>query len=416
MIKNSSSLLPVYARAQEHFVRGEGAYLFDDKGDSYLDFTSGIAVNVLGHANPELTEALTTQAKKLWHRSNLFSSPEQEALARALTEISFADLVFFANSGAEAIECALKMARAYHYEHGDKGRGDKERTEIISFEGCFHGRTLGALAASGKTEGFGQAFAGFRQVPLEDEAAFKAAVSEKTAAVLIEPIQGEGGVRIVSEVFLDFLRKACDETGALLIFDEVQTGVGRTGRFFCYEDFGWSPDILTLAKGLAGGFPIGACLAKAEAARGLTQGKHGSTFGGNPMAMMVALKVVEIVSEPEFLAHVRRLGLALTQKLAVLSSMFPDVIGEWRGQGLLYGFTCLKGAKLFVEEARRHQLLLLTAQHEIVRLAPPLNITEAHLTELAEKLEAVCATLSQYKQGALIDALDKPPPKRIVKK
>lgn len=405
-IKNRSHLLPVYDRADISFDRGEGAYLFDTNDTKFLDFASGIAVNSLGHANLELIEALTKQAKKLWHSSNLFSSPEQEELASILCNKSFADLVFFTNSGTEAVECAVKMARAFHY-----AQGDKDRTEIICFDGAFHGRTLASISATGKIESFGNPAPNFTQLPLEDDEAFKNTIGQKTAAVMIEPVQGEGGVNIVDEVFLDLLRKECNRTNTLLIFDEVQTGIGRCGRLFCYEDFGWQPDIMTLAKGLAGGFPVGACLATSKAASGMSKGKHGSTFGGNPMAMAVAMKTIEIISDPEFLAHVRRLGLSLTQRISILGSMFPDVIQNWRGQGLLHGFTCLKGAKLFVETALKHNLLLAAAKNETVRLIPPLNIDENHLTELAEKLQKVCADLSKFPHGALIDALDRKPKK-----
>ncbi len=400
----SPHLLPVYPRVDLAFTHGQGPYLFTQNNETYLDFASGIAVNTLGHAHPKLVEALTQQAEKLWHVSNLFKIPQQEALAKTLTEASFADLVFFTNSGAEAVECAIKMARAFH-QH--QGRSNK--TEIITFEGAFHGRTMAALSAAHKANGFGPALPDFIQLPAEDEQKLQQTLSDKTAAIMIEPIQGDGGVRVIEETFLQELRSACDQCGALLIFDEVQVGIGRTGALFAHESCEVAPDILAVAKGLGGGFPIGACLATNRAAAAMKIGTHGSTFGGNPLAMSVGQAVMDIVLEDEFLAHVRRMGLSLTQRLAILAAMFPDVIGTWQGRGLIYGFFCHQGAQAITEAAREQKLLLAPAQNEIVRLLPPLNIEEPHLTEAAEKLEAACATLSKTPQGALVDAINKEP-------
>ena len=397
-------LLPVYPRVNLAFTHGQGPYLFAENGSAYLDFASGIAVNALGHAHPKLVQALTQQAEKLWHVSNLFEIPEQEILAKTLTAASFADLVFFTNSGTEAIECAVKMTRAFH-QH----QGQKNKTEIITFEGAFHGRTMAALSAAHKANGFGPALPDFIQLPLEDDKSLQRALSDKTAAILIEPIQGDGGVRIVEDTFLQELRAACDQYGAHLIFDEVQVGIGRTGELFAHETSGITPDILAAAKGLGGGFPIGACLATHRAASAMQYGTHGSTFGGNPLAMSVGQAVMEIVLEDEFLAHVRRIGLSLTQRLAILAAMFPDVIGAWQGRGLIYGFFCHQGAQAITEAARAQKLLLAPAHNGIARLLPPLNIEEAHLTEAAEKLEAACASLSKTPRGALVDAIDKEP-------
>src|SRR5829696_5039816 len=307
----SSPLLPIYARADLAFERGEGAWLMTPDGERYLDFGAGIAVNALGHAHPHLVKALTEQASKIWHSSNLFQIPEGERLAQRLVDSTFADFVFFTNSGAEANEAAIKMARRYHYVNGNP-----ERFHIVTFEGAFHGRTLGTIAAGGQAkylEGFGPKVQGFDQVPPEDLEALKAVIGPHTAALMIEPIQGEGGVRSVSNAFLRELRALCDSQGLLLIFDEIQTGVGRTGKLFAYEWTGVTPDIMAVAKGIGGGFPMGACLATAEAAKGMTVGTHGTTFGGNPLAMAVGNAVLDVVLAPGFLDHVRQVGLALRQ-------------------------------------------------------------------------------------------------------
>ena len=298
------SLLPTYNRADVAFVRGEGPYIFAEDGTRYLDFGAGIAVNSLGHAHPELVETLREQAGKLWHTSNLYRVPGQESLSKKLVDATFADTVFFGNSGAEAMECAIKMARHYHFSNGHP-----ERFHIITFEGAFHGRTLATIAAGGQAkylEGFGPKVEGFDQVPFGDLKAVEAAITPETAAILIEPIQGEGGIRPVAPDFLRALRKLCDEHGLLLIFDEIQTGVGRTGKLFAHEWAGVTPDIMAIAKGIGGGFPMGACLATAEAAKGMTAGTHGTTFGGNPLGMAVGNKVLDIVLAPGSSSTCRR--------------------------------------------------------------------------------------------------------------
>jgi len=309
-----SHLLPVFARADVAFERGEGAWLIGTDGERYLDFTSGVAVNALGHAHPHLVAALQEQATKLWHMSNLFKSPDGERLAARLCEQSFADKVFFCNSGAEAMECCIKVARRYHAM-----KGHPERYRIITFEGAFHGRTLATLAATGSAkylEGFGPPMEGFDQVPLGDVAAVKKAIGPNTAAILIEPVQGEGGVRAASNAFFKELRQLCDDNGLLLIFDEVQTGMGRTGELFAYKRTGVTPDVMSLAKALGGGFPIGACLATEEAASGMTPGSHGSTFGGNPLAIAAANAVLDVMLKPDFFPHAQKMSLLLKQKLA----------------------------------------------------------------------------------------------------
>src|SRR5471030_3002250 len=327
----SSHLLPTYARVDLAFERGEGAWLITASGDRYLDFTSGVAVNVLGHCHPHMVEALTEQAKKLWHVSNLYRIPEGERLADRLCAASFADTVFFQNSGAEAIECAIKMARKYQ-----SASGRPERFRIITFEGAFHGRTLAAIAATGNKkylDGFGPPMPGFDQVAFADLEAVKKTIGPETAAIIIEPVMGEGGVRVVPHTFLRALRKLCDDNGLLLMFDEVQTGVGRTGDLFCYEHTGVTPDIMALAKALGGGFPIGACLATTEASKGMTAGTHGSTFGGNELAMAAGNAVMDVVTADGFLARVKRNALVLKQRLAELKDRHASVLAEVRGEG-----------------------------------------------------------------------------------
>ena len=332
---DATPLYDTYARAPMRFERGEGVWLIAEDGTRYLDFAAGVAVNSLGHAHPHLVSALKEQAEKVWHLSNLYEVPGQEVLGRRLTEATFADKVFFTNSGAEALECAIKTARRYHF-----AKGQPEKFHIITFEGAFHGRTLATIAAGGQAkylEGFGPKAPGFYQVPFNDMAALKAAITEETAAILIEPIQGEGGIRSVSKEFLQELRALCDEYGLLLIFDEVQCGVGRTGRLFAYEWAGITPDIMAVAKGIGGGFPLGACLATAEAAAGMVAGTHGSTYGGNPLAMAVGNAVLDVVLADGFLSHVRDVALVFRQGLASLADRFPDIIEEIRGDGLMLG-------------------------------------------------------------------------------
>jgi acetylornithine/N-succinyldiaminopimelate aminotransferase len=384
-------LLPTFARAELSFEKGEGPWLYGRDGERYLDFGAGIAVNALGHAHPHLVKALTEQAGKIWHSSNLFQIPEGERLAQRLVDNTFADFVFFANSGAEANEAAIKMARRYHYVNGNP-----ERFHIVTFEGAFHGRTLGTIAAGGQAkylEGFGPKVQGFDQVPAEDLEALKAVIGPQTAALMIEPIQGEGGVRNVSNAFLRELRALCDQHGLLLIFDEIQTGVGRTGKLFAYEWSGVTPDIMTVAKGIGGGFPLGACLATAEAGKGLTLGTHGTTFGGNPLAMAVGNAVLDVILEPGFLESVERKGLLLKQRLAELKDRHPSIIAEVRGQGLIMGLRTVVPNTEFVSAARAQKLIVIGAGDNVVRLLPPLIITEADLAEAINRLDAACAAI-----------------------
>jgi acetylornithine/N-succinyldiaminopimelate aminotransferase len=392
-------LLPTFARAELSFEKGEGPWLYGRDGERYLDFGAGIAVNALGHAHPHLVKALTEQASKIWHSSNLFQIPEGERLAQRLVDSTFADFVFFANSGAEANEAAIKMARRYHYVNGNP-----ERFHIVTFEGAFHGRTLGTIAAGGQAkylEGFGPKVQGFDQVPPEDLEALKAVIGPHTAALMIEPIQGEGGVRSVSNAFLRELRALCDSQGLLLIFDEIQTGVGRTGKLFAYEWSGVTPDIMTVAKGIGGGFPMGACLATAEAGKGLTLGTHGTTFGGNPLAMAVGNAVLDVILEPGFLESVERKGLLLKQRLAELKDRHPNVIAEVRGQGLIMGLRTVVPNTDFVSAARDQKLIVIGAGDNVVRLLPPLIITEADLGEAIDRLDAACAAIEAKQKTAV---------------
>ena len=384
-------VLPTYARADLEFERGEGPWLITAKGERYLDFGAGIAVNAFGHSHPHLIKALTEQAGKVWHTSNIYRIPGQERLARRLVEATFADTVFFTNSGAEALECAIKMARKYH-----AAKGAPERYELITMEGAFHGRTLATIAAGGQKkylEGFGPAMPGFPQVPFGDLKALEAAIGPATAGILIEPVQGEGGIRIISNEDLRHIRALCDEKGILLVLDEVQTGVGRTGELFAHEHAGITPDIMAIAKALGGGFPVGACLASADAAAGMTAGTHGSTFGGNPLAMAVANAVMDLALDEAFLPHVRMLGLKLRQKLAMLADRFPRIVEEIRGEGLMLGIRCRTPNTDLVAALREEKMLTVGAGDNVVRLLPPLNIEEAHLDEAMEKLMVACERL-----------------------
>lgn len=387
----SSVLLPTYARAPVAFERGEGPWAITADGQRYLDFGAGIAVNALGHAHPHLIEALTGQAQRIWHTSNLYTMPEGERLARRLCEATFASRVFFTNSGAEANECAIKMARKYH-----AAKGHPERYRIITFEGAFHGRTLATIAAGGQQkyiEGFGPKVEGFDQVPFDDEAALTAAIGPETAALMIEPIQGEGGLRAVPVRVLKRLRELCDEHGLLLILDEIQTGVGRTGKFFAYEHSGVAPDIMSIAKGIGGGFPMGACLATEEAAAGMTLGTHGTTFGGNPLAMAVGNAVLDVVLAPGFLEHVQKTALRLRQSLAQLKDQHPDVIEEIRGEGLMLGLKLKTPNTDFVAQARAAGLLVVAAGDNVVRLLPPLIIGDSEVAEAVARLDKAAGTV-----------------------
>jgi acetylornithine/N-succinyldiaminopimelate aminotransferase len=384
-------VLPTYARANLEFERGEGPYLFTADGTRYLDFGAGIAVNALGYSHPKLIAALMEQAAKVWHLSNIYRIPGQEKLARQLIDATFADTVFFTNSGAEALECAIKMARKYHY-----AGGHPERTNLITFEGAFHGRTLATIAAGGNPkylEGFGPAMPGFVQVPFGDVKALKAAIDANTAGVLIEPLQGEGGIRVLSNEALRDIRAACDEAGILLVLDEVQTGFGRTGKLFAHELAGITPDIMSVAKALGGGFPVGACLATEEAARGMVVGTHGSTYGGNPLAMAVAGAAVEEMTKPAFLEHVRAMGLKLSQKLARLADQHPTIIEGIRGHALMVGIKTRIVNTELVEALRAEHLLTVGAGDNVVRLLPPLIIDEAQLDEAIDMLDRACIAL-----------------------
>jgi acetylornithine/N-succinyldiaminopimelate aminotransferase len=388
----TSHLLPVFARADLAFERGEGAWLVGTDGERYLDFTSGVAVNALGHAHPHLVAALQQQATKLWHMSNLFKSPDGERLAARLCEQSFADLVFFANSGAEAMECAIKVTRKYH-----AAKGHPERYRMVTFEGAFHGRTLATLAATGAAkylEGFGPPMDGFDQVALGDLDAVKKAIGPNTAGILIEPLQGEGGVRAPPHAFFRALRQLCDENGLLLVFDEVQTGMGRTGELFAHQRIGVTPDVMSLAKALGGGFPIGACLATAQAAAGMTPGSHGSTFGGNPLAVAAANAVLDVMLEPGFFEHAQRMSLLLKQKLASVVDRHPDIVSEVRGEGLLIGVRAVVPSADLVNALRAEKLLTVGAGENVVRFLPPLIVGETEIDEAVRRLEQACVTLS----------------------
>jgi acetylornithine/N-succinyldiaminopimelate aminotransferase len=395
MTKSATShLLPVFARVELDFERGEGVWLVATNGERYLDFTSGVAVNALGHAHPHLVAALQDQAARLWHMSNLFKSPDGERLAARLCEASFADFVFFANSGAEAMECAIKITRKYH-----AAKGHPERYRIITFEGAFHGRTLATLAATGSAkylEGFGPPMDGFDQVQLGDLDAVRKAVGPHTAGILIEPVQGEGGVRAAPPAFFKALRQLCDDHGLLLIFDEVQTGMGRTGELFAYQRLGVTPDVMPLAKALGGGFPIGACLATAEAAAGMTPGSHGSTFGGNPLAVAAANAVLDVMLEPGFFRHVQKMSLLLKQKLASVVDRNPGVLAEVRGEGLLIGVKAVVPSGDLVAALRNEKLLTVGAGDNVVRFLPPLIVGEAEIDESVVRLERACVALSGH--------------------
>jgi acetylornithine/N-succinyldiaminopimelate aminotransferase len=384
------SILPTYSRAPMHFVKGEGSWLIEADGRRFLDLGAGIAVNVLGHANPVLTEALTKQAQTLWHVSNLYQIDQQQELADRLTDATFADTVFFTNSGTEACELAVKMARKYWSDKGE------DRTEIIAFTGAFHGRSSAAIAASGAekmVKGFGPLLPGFRQVPFGDHDAIRAAITDKTCAVMIEPVQGEGGILPVPDQCLKGLRDLCDETGTLLIFDEVQCGVGRTGKLFAHEWSGVTPDIIMVAKGIGGGFPLGAVLATENAASGMVLGTHGSTYGGNPLACAVGNAVMKIVAEPAFLDEVNRKAGKLRQKLEGLVATHPDVFESVRGMGLMLGLKCKLPNAEVVKAGFANEVIVVPAADNVVRLLPALNISEDEIDEAYARLDRTAASL-----------------------
>ena len=388
-----SSLYPSFARADLAFERGEGVWLETADGERYLDMMAGIAVNALGHCHPHLVAALEQQAEKLWHVSNIFAAPHQEKLARRLCETSFADRVFFTNSGAEALECAIKTARRRQWV---KGRG--ERYRLITFEGAFHGRTLATIAAGGQEkyiEGFGPKVEGFDKVESFDEAAVLAAIGPETAGILIEPIQGEGGVRPVPPSFLSFLRRVCDEHDLMLIFDEVQCGLGRTGHLWAYQGVGVTPDILASAKGIGGGFPLGACLATEDAAGGMIPGTHGSTYGGNLLAMAAGNAVLDVVLEEGFLDAVKAKGLKLKQKLAALVDLHPQVFQDVRGDGLLLGLKCRMPSAEVVAALRDARLLAVGAGDNVVRFIPALTVSDAEIDEAMVRTDAAARALEQ---------------------
>ncbi|WP_343053355.1 aspartate aminotransferase family protein [Sphingomonas endophytica] len=378
-------LMPVYPRCGVRPVRGEGVYLYGEDGSQYLDFASGIAVNALGHGHPALTKAIAEQAATLMHVSNLYGSPQGEHFAQRLVDNTFADTVFFTNSGAEAVECAIKTARRYHYANGNP-----ERHDLITFDTAFHGRTLGTISATNQAkmrDGFEPLLPGFKYAQFNDLEGALAQIDGNTAGFLVEPIQGEGGIRPASQEFLHGLRKACDEHGLLLVLDEVQAGYGRTGKFFAHELYGVTPDIMAAAKGIGGGFPLGACLATAEAAKGMVFGTHGSTYGGNPLAMAAGEAVLDVILADGFLDHVAQMGERLRSSLEQLIPNHDGLFDSVRGHGLMQGLKLKSDSRRFVAHCRDHHgLLLVAAGENVVRILPPLVIDESHIAECVEKL------------------------------
>ncbi|WP_310620993.1 aspartate aminotransferase family protein [Flexibacterium corallicola] len=393
----TSSLFQTYVRSELEFERGEGVWLYANDGRRYMDCASGVAVSGLGHSHPKLVEALQKQAETLWHVSNLYRSKEQEELGQLLVDNSFADKVFFCNSGTEAVEGAIKTTRRYFY-----AKGEPEKYRIITFEGAFHGRTMAGLAAGGQQkylEGFGPALEGFDKVPFADLEAVKAAIGPQTAAILLEPIQGEGGIKAFDPAFLRALRALCDEHGLLLVLDEIQCGVGRTGKFFAHEWAGIEPDVMAVAKGIGGGFPLGAFLATDEVASGMSAGTHGTTYGGNLLAMTVGKAVLSIVLEPEFLEKVQKKSLLLKQKLAALVDSHPEVFKEVRGSGLMLGLVCKGDQGLTLKACRDNGLLPVPAGENVLRIMPPMVISEEEISQLVEMLEtAALATEAAQKK------------------
>jgi acetylornithine/N-succinyldiaminopimelate aminotransferase len=392
-LQSHSPLFDTYNRAPIQFERGEGCWLIAENGERYLDFAAGIAVNSLGHAHPHLVKALTEQASKYWHLGNIHEIPGQRSLAERYCANSFAEKVFFTNSGAEAIECAIKTARRYHWS-----KGNAHRDVIVTFEGAFHGRTLAAVNAGGQKkylEGFGPYLPGFLQLPFADHKALEALDFTNVAAILVEPVQGEGGVRPLPTQCLKGLRDLCDRTGTLLMFDEIQCGIGRTGHLFAFEKAGIEPDIVAIAKGMGGGFPVGACLATAEAASGMIVGTHGTTYGGNPLAMAVGNAVMDVMLEDGFLDHVQDSALYLWQGLGALIDAYPDVIETVRGEGLLIGIKCkVENSKLQLA-LREQKLLAVMAGDNVVRLLPPLIVTRAECSDALDRISRACASLTE---------------------
>jgi acetylornithine/N-succinyldiaminopimelate aminotransferase len=377
--------MPVYPRCGVRPVRGEGCYLIGEQGERYLDFASGIAVNALGHGHPKLVKAIADQAATLMHVSNLYGSPQGEAFAQRLVDATFADTVFFTNSGAEAVECAIKTARRYHYANGNP-----QRHTLITFDTAFHGRTLGTISATNQPkmrDGFEPLLPGFAYAQFNDLEGALALIDDNTAGFLVEPIQGEGGIRVATDEFLKGLRKACDEHGLLLVLDEVQAGYGRTGTFLAHEQYGVTPDIASVAKGIGGGFPLGACLATEEAAKGMVIGTHGSTYGGNPLAMAAGEAVLDVILEPGFLENVSKMGDRLRQGLEQMIPNHDHLFDSVRGKGLMLGIKLKSDSRRFVAYCRDHHgLLTVAAGENVVRILPPLVIDESHIAECIEKL------------------------------
>jgi len=387
------AVMPTYARIELAFERGEGAYLFTSEGDRYLDFASGIAVTCLGHSHPHLVEALVEQGRRLWHTSNLYRIPEGERLAERLVEQTFADTVFFSNSGAEAMECGIKLVRKYHDD-----TGNPQRYKIIACNGAFHGRTLTTISAAGNEKylkGFAPVVPGFAQVAFGNLNELRAAIDDETAAILVEPVQGEGGIRPAALDYLRALREVCDEFGLLLFFDEVQCGMGRTGKLFAHEWAGITPDVMAVAKGIGGGFPLGACLATEKAAVGMTAGAHGSTYGGNPLAMAVGNAVLDVLEGPGFLEGVDSVARTLWKELEALVRRHPKVLAEVRGAGLMLGLRCEAPNAEVMTALRDRGLLTVGAAENVVRLLPPLIINEGHVKEAVAIIEAACESLEK---------------------
>jgi len=384
---STPALMPVYPRCGVRPVRGEGCYLIGENGERYLDFAAGIAVNALGHGHPKLVSAIAEQAATLMHVSNLYGSPQGEKFAQRLVDATFADTVFFTNSGAEAVECAIKTARRYHYTNGHP-----ERHDLITFDTAFHGRTLGTISATNQAkmrDGFEPLLPGFKYAAFNDLQGALALIDDNTAGFLVEPIQGEGGIRAATPEFLQGLRRACDERGLLLVLDEVQAGYGRTGKFFAHELYGITPDIMAVAKGIGGGFPLGACLATEEAAKGMVFGTHGSTYGGNPLAMAAGEAVLDVILEPGFLEHVEAMGQRLRGALEQMIPNFDHLFEEVRGHGLMLGLKMKHDSRRFVGFLRdEHGLLTVSAGENVVRIIPPLVIDESHIAECIDKLSA----------------------------
>lgn len=391
-------LMPVYARSEVAPVRGEGAYLFDADGNRWLDFASGIATNSLGHGHPHLVAAIARQAATLMHTSNLYAVPAQQHLAERLVSLTFADTVFFTNSGAEALECAIKTCRRYHH-----ASGEPRRYEILTFSNAFHGRTLGTISATDQAklrDGFEPLLTGFKVLPFDDLVAVRESVGPHTGGILVEPVQGEGGVRPGSAEFIRGLREIADAFGLILIFDEVQCGVARTGKLFAHEHYGVAPDIMAIAKGIGGGFPVGACLATEEAAKGMVIGTHGSTFGGNPLAMAACEAVLDVVTEPAFLDHVSRMSDRLRQSLEQMIPNHDWLFESVRGLGLMMGVKMKSEPRAFVNFARAHGILTVAAGDNVMRVLPPLTIDESHIAEFTQKLSDAARAFREHEAKA----------------